>query len=39
MALASIVSKLVRELWMDAFNAYVARIPGLHQQAFTRSTR
>lgn len=29
-ALASIVSKTVRELWMDAFNAHwLARIPGL----------
>ena len=29
-ALASIVSKTVRELWMDVFNAYwCRRIPGL----------
>jgi hypothetical protein len=33
-ALASIVSKTVRELWMDAFNAYWrARIPGLRPTA------
>jgi hypothetical protein len=33
-ALASIVSKLVRELWMDAFNAYwLARVPGLRPTA------
>jgi hypothetical protein len=33
-ALASIVSKAVRELWMDGFNAYwCARIPGLRPTA------
>ena len=33
-ALASMVSKLVRELWMDAFNAYWhARVPGLRPTA------
>jgi len=33
-ALASIVSKTVRELWMDAFNAYWrARVPGLRPTA------
>jgi len=33
-ALASIVSKTVRELWMDAFNAYWgARVPGLRHTA------
>lgn len=33
-ALASIVSKAVRELWMDGFNAYwCARIPGLRPSA------
>jgi hypothetical protein len=33
-ALASMVSKAVRELWMDAFNAYWrARVPGLHPTA------
>lgn len=33
-ALASVVSKAVRELWMDAFNAYwTARIPGLKPTA------
>jgi hypothetical protein len=33
-ALASIVSKSVRELWMDAFNAYwLARVPGLRPTA------
>ena len=33
-ALASIVSKTVRELWMDAFNAHwLARIPGLKPTA------
>jgi hypothetical protein len=33
-ALASIVSKAVRELWMDGFNAYwCARIPGLKPTA------
>jgi hypothetical protein len=33
-ALASMVSKAVRELWMDAFNAYwCARVPGLHPTA------
>jgi hypothetical protein len=33
-ALASIVSKSVRELWMDAFNAYwLARVPGLRRTA------
>lgn len=33
-ALASIVSKTVRELWMDAFNAHwTARIPGLRPTA------
>ncbi len=33
-ALASIVSKVVRELWMDGFNAYwCARIPGLRPTA------
>jgi hypothetical protein len=33
-ALASIISKTVRELWMDAFNAHwLARIPGLKPTA------
>ena len=33
-ALASIVSKTVRELWMDVFNAYwLARMPGLRPTA------
>jgi hypothetical protein len=33
-ALASIVSKTVRELWMDGFNAYwCARVPGLRPTA------
>jgi hypothetical protein len=33
-ALASIVSKTVRELWMDIFNAYwCARVPGLRPTA------
>jgi len=33
-ALASIVSKTVRELWMDAFNAYwCVRVPGLRPTA------
>ncbi len=33
-ALASIVSKTVRELWMDIFNAYwQARVPGLRPTA------
>jgi hypothetical protein len=33
-ALASIVSKAVRELWMDAFNAFwCARVPGLRPTA------
>jgi ribonuclease HII len=33
-ALASIVSKAVRELWMDGFNAYwCARVPGLRPTA------
>ena len=33
-ALASIVSKAVRELWMDAFNAHwLARVPGLRPTA------
>ncbi|GAC1472853.1 MAG: hypothetical protein NVSMB9_20600 [Isosphaeraceae bacterium] len=33
-ALASVVSKAVRELWMDAFNAHwLARIPGLRPTA------
>jgi hypothetical protein len=33
-ALASMVSKTVRELWMDAFNAYwSARVPGLRPTA------
>ncbi len=33
-ALASIVSKAVRELWMDSFNAHwIARIPGLRPTA------
>jgi hypothetical protein len=33
-ALASIVSKTVRELWMDAFNAFwLARVPGLKRTA------
>jgi len=33
-ALASVVSKTVRELWMDAFNAHwVARFPGLRPTA------
>ncbi len=33
-ALASIVSKMVREIWMDIFNAYwQARIPGLRPTA------
>ena len=33
-ALASIVSKTVRELWMDVFNAYWrARVPGLRPTA------
>ena len=33
-ALASVVSKTVRELWMDRFNAYwTARIPGLRPTA------
>jgi hypothetical protein len=33
-ALASIVSKTVRECWMDAFNAHwTARIPGLRRAA------
>jgi hypothetical protein len=33
-ALASIVSKTVRELWMDAFNAFwLARVPGLRRTA------
>jgi ribonuclease HII len=33
-ALASIVSKAIRELWMDGFNAYwCARVPGLRPTA------
>ena len=33
-ALASIVSKTVRELWMDGFNAYWrSRVPGLRPTA------
>jgi hypothetical protein len=33
-ALASIVSKTVRELWMDRFNAHwSARVPGIHPTA------
>ncbi len=33
-ALASIVSKTIRELWMDAFNAFwLARVPGLRPTA------
>lgn len=33
-ALASVVSKTLRELWMDAFNAYwTARVPGLRPTA------
>ena len=33
-ALASIVSKTIRELWMDVFNAYwCGRVPGLRPSA------